>query len=283
MAAGAVNGSRWGVKGAEDLGGGLKAVFNFTGGFNSDSGSAAQGGLLFGRYAYVGFTGGFGEVRLGRSATPFDDVSGSSDAVLDSAIAPMNNVFKSTGYTIRTDNTVFYQAPDFGGISGAISYALGENKTATVDAGSTTSLNLTYAGGPLGVQFAYQTEKATGAATAKEFTRLGATYAFGPAVLKATYGKAGNIGAVSGADATDWQLGADYVMTDTLVLSGSVATSSDNATAGDFTRKGFGLGAKYSLSKRTFFYGGYEADTTTKTGVADAKHSVLAAGVQHRF
>jgi predicted porin len=212
-------------------------------------------------------------------------VSGSSDAILDSALAPMNNTFKSTGYSARQSNMLFYQAPDFGGFSGAISYALGEDKTATTSATSTTSLNLTYAAGPVSAQLGYQVQDVINAVGEgdENFFRLGGTYAFGPAVAKLTYGKAGNIGNVDGADATEWQLGVDYVLSPALVLTGSLAQSSDNAKAGDFTRKGFGLAAKYIMSKRTFLYGGYEADTTTKTNVADQKHSVLAVGVQHNF
>ncbi len=280
---GSVNGSRWGLKGSEDLGGGLNAIFKLESGFNIDSGSSAQGGLLFGRYAYVGFNGGFGEVRLGRIATAFDDVNGAANAVFDANFAPANNVFKSTKYTVRTDNTIYYQSPSFSGFSGAVSYALGENKTATVEAGSIASMNVAYGNGPLAVSAAYQTEKATGAAVALQYARLNAAYTFAPVTLKASYGKAGNVGSVSGADASEWQLGADYAVSAPLLLTASVARSADNAAAGDFVRTGYGIGAKYVLSKRTFVYGGYESDKTAKEAVADVTHSMLVAGVQHRF
>lgn len=289
-----VNGSRWGLKGTEDLGGGLSANFDFQQGFSMDTGAAASATLAFSRQSWVGLAGGFGAVRLGRTTTPYDDVSGASNAALDSVLAPMGSVFKSTGYTSRPNNTIYYQSPSMSGFSGAVSYSLGENKTATVDAGSTVSMNLVYAGGPLGVQFGYQTEKASGAAETTKFTRLGATYAFGPATLKATYGRTQNIvsgtpaTAMAGADATDWQLGVDYAVSPAFMVSGSVATSSDNDTqkaiSTDERRRGFGLAAKYTLSKRTFLYGGYESDTTDRTGaIADSKHSVLAVGLNHKF
>ena len=283
MLSGAVSGSRWGLKGSEDLGGGLKANFKLEQGFNVDSGSAGVAGQAFSRYSYVGFSGGFGEIKLGKTGTAYDDVQGASDAVFDSALSPMNSVFKSTGYAWNPDNTIYYQAPTYSGFSGALSYSLGEDKTAVLGASSTTSLNLTYGAGPLAVNFGYQTEDKNTTADDTSFTRLGAAYTFGPATLKATYGKTSNIGNVNGADATDWQLGADYAVSTALTVSASLAQSADNVTAGDFTRKGFGLGAAYTLSKRTFVYGGYEADTTTKTGLADTKHSVFAVGVQHNF
>jgi predicted porin len=284
---GGVNGSRWGMKGSEDLGGGLKANFDFQAGITLDDGAGTStSATAFSRQSWVGFSGGFGALRLGRTTTPFDDVSGSSNAVFDSALAPANSVFKSTGYSSRQSNMLFYQGPNMGGFSGAISYALGEDKTATTGATSTTSLNLTYGAGPLAVQFAYQNQDVVNAAATSadaNFTRLGASYNFGVATAKATYGKAGNISSVNGADATEWQLGVDYPMSSAMTLSASYARSSDNLVAGDVTRSGYGLGAAYTLSKRTFLYGGYESDVATKTGYLDAKHSVFAVGVQHRF
>jgi len=53
---GNLQGSRWGLKGAEDLGGGLKAIFVLESGFNVNNGMSAQGGRLFGRQAYVGLS-----------------------------------------------------------------------------------------------------------------------------------------------------------------------------------------------------------------------------------
>lgn len=288
---GAVNGSRWGMKGSEDLGGGLKANFDLQAGISLDTGAGTSAvATAFSRQSWVGFSGGFGAVRLGRTTTPFDDVNGSSNAVFDSALAPTNGpvlaVFKSTGYSARQDNMLYYQAPSMGGFSGAISYALGENKTAATSATSTTSLNLTYGAGPVAVQFAYQVQDVVNAvATSADanFTRLGASYNFGAATLKATYGKAGNMASLNGADATEYQLGVDVPMSSALTLSASFASSDDNVTAGDATRSGFGLGAAYTLSKRTFFYGGFGMAKTTKAGFNDATNTVLAAGVQHRF
>ncbi len=51
---GVAQGSRWGLKGAEDLGGGLKAIFTLENGFNSGNGTLGQGGAMFGRQAFVG-------------------------------------------------------------------------------------------------------------------------------------------------------------------------------------------------------------------------------------
>ncbi len=317
LTSGGVNTSRWGMKGSEDLGGGLKANFDFQQGFTLDDGAssslttadgvAAKGvksyPFAFQRQAWVGMSGGFGAVRLGRTTTPFDDVSGASNSLFDSQLSPVNSggglsVFKSTGYQSRPNNILYYQAPSFSGFSGALSYSLGENKTAAASAGKVISLNVTYAGGPFAAQMGYQSEKDTGNAVAVKFTRLGASYDLGMAKLKATYGKAQNFrssisattteGAIvgnpnAGFEATDWHVGVDVPMSAALTLSAGYAKSSDNAAAGDADRDGYGIAAAYTLSKRTMIYGGYGSSTTSKAGFNDSSNSVLAIGVNHKF
>ena len=64
---GSVNGSRWGLRGSEDLGGGLKAIFTLENGFSIMNGTNGQGGREFGRQAFVGLSSDqFGAVTLGR-------------------------------------------------------------------------------------------------------------------------------------------------------------------------------------------------------------------------
>jgi GBP family porin len=64
---GSVNGSRWGLRGSEDLGGGLKAIFTLENGFNIANGNLGQNSREFGRQAFVGLASDqFGAVTLGR-------------------------------------------------------------------------------------------------------------------------------------------------------------------------------------------------------------------------
>jgi predicted porin len=312
---GGVNGDRWGLKGSEDLGGGLKANFNMEGGFSIDSGAQGQG-ALFGRQAWVGLSGGFGALQLGRMTTAIYNVSGTSNAVLDSALAPLSNIGRvndagnaqalvgATGNTLRFNNTVSYSIPAMSGFNATIQYALGENKTNTASADSALGLNATYAAGPVGVQFAYQVESCksagsltgsaacTGGTDDRKFTLLGAEYNFGAAVLKGSYGRATSIAGRSGADSNEYQVGVDVPVSSNLVLTASYAKANDNSTqsavvnaagTGDASREGYGLGAQYILSKRTYIYGGYEADKQTQSNVADYKHSLFAVGLNHKF
>ena len=64
LQSGVMQGSRWGLRGVEDLGGGLQTIFVLENGFDLNTGKASQGGLLFGRQAYVGLSSRYGTVKL---------------------------------------------------------------------------------------------------------------------------------------------------------------------------------------------------------------------------
>lgn len=280
IGSGGVSGSRFGFKGSEDLGGGLKANFLLEQGFSIDTGAQTVGGQAFGRQSYVGLSSAaLGEVRLGKTFTPFDDISGTTTPGFDSALSPTVNVWQSTNYAANPANTVYYASPSFSGVSGAASYSLGENKTAAVSAGKIASFNIKYEGGPVYAGLAYQTEKATGAATSLKFTRLNGSYDLGMVKLLAGYGRV----AAASARITEWQVGADFPVTSALTLSGGYARSKDNAVLGNTKRSGLGLAASYSLSKRTSVYGGVQASKTETTAPATVKANLYAVGVRHAF
>jgi predicted porin len=281
---GGVDTSRFGFKGTEDLGGGLKANFLLEQGFLMDSGATDSTGAAFSRQSYVGFAGNFGEVKLGRMFTAYDDINGVANAVFDSGLSPQNNVWTSEGYVSNPNNSIYYATPNISGFSGALSYSLHENKTNTVDAGYTTSLRAQYEGGPLYAGFAYQTEKADGDAKSHNFSRLNATYDLGVVKLLAGYGFESQDAVVGETQETnEWQIGVDYPVSSTLKLSGGFARSSDNAAKGDQVRSGYGLGASYSLSKRTMVYGGYQSSTKDKIATGDVDTSLVAVGINHKF
>lgn len=289
LESGGVSGSRWGIKGSEDLGGGLKANFVLEQGFAIDTGVAGAG---FNRQAYVGFSGGFGEVKLGNVYTSYDDISGAANSAFDSALSAQNGVWASTGYKSNPKNNIVYGTSNYGGFSGAVSYALGEDAAAGVSASSVTAFNVQYAGGPVYVGLAYQNEQAKGgvAPSSVSFTRLNGSYDFGVAKLLVGYGRtsngafsaAGPVTATQGAEVTDWELGADVPVSAALTLSGGIARSSDNVAAGNASRSGYGFAAAYSLSKRTTVYGGFHSATSTLAGV-DTTGRVTAVGVKHTF
>ncbi|MBN3760476.1 porin [Burkholderia sp. Ac-20365] len=128
VTSGVIQGSRWGLRGSEDLGDGLKAVFVIENGFDASNGKLGQGGLEFGRQAWVGLSGArLGTVTLGRqydprvdfvgplvSATRWSGAFGTHPADIDN----LNNSF-------RINNSIKYKSPSFGGFAFSALYSMG--------------------------------------------------------------------------------------------------------------------------------------------------------------
>lgn len=288
---GGFNTSRFGLKGTEELGGGLKANFLLEGGFDISTGVAnsytnpftgATSSSTFGRQSWVGLSGGFGEIKLGKMWTPYDEVKGTGASAFDAnAFAPANPVWLSNAYQDRPGNSIYYSTPSFSGFSAAGSYSFGENKTAAVDAGKIVSMNIQYAGGPLFVALSHQREEPTDASPTAKFTQVNSSYDFGVVKLLGAYGQTKN---VLGFDKSkEFQLGVDVPLGGALTVSTGFARSKNTLAAGGEAKgTGFGLAAKYELSKRTFLYTGLQLSKNEFAG-AEVKTDTFAAGVQHKF
>lgn len=270
LTSGGVSGSRFGFKGTEDLGGGLKANFLLEQGFSIDSGTTTTG-QAFSRQSYVGLSGGFGEVKVGKMWTAYDDISGATNPVFDSVLSP-TNVWASSGYAANPANGLYYSTPSFGGISGAISTSL---KEATAPATTSTAFHVKYEGGPVYAGLAYQIDKV--GATDTKFTRLNGSYDLGMAKLLAGYGKVAVTGVA--ADVTDLSVGVDVPVSANAVVSAGYASSKAD---GSDRKSSYALGVAYSLSKRTTVYGGLrnDNDAATLAGGVDTRYGV---GVKHTF
>ena len=127
MDSGVTTGSRWGLKGSEDIGN-AKVGFVLESGFNSDDGTSGQNNRLFGREAQVNISGAYGTLYAGRFGSIASD-TGSIGYLGDVSAFP--NAFGivgtqkgSTGTAYdRYDNSLAYQTPTFGGLQGAIMYS----------------------------------------------------------------------------------------------------------------------------------------------------------------
>ncbi|MDP1686150.1 porin [Hydrogenophaga sp.] len=274
---GGFNGSRFGLTGSEDLGGGLKAVFKLEQGFNIDTGTQSVAGSAFGRQAYVGLAGGFGTVTFGNVWSSMDDVIGAGNGAFDAgAFAPLYSMSGSVHntYVDRPRNAIKYASPSFGGLSGSFTYGMDENSAASQDV---VDFQVGYAAGPVGVSLAYQVANNV---TDTKRTLLNGSYDLGVAKLLATYGQV----KTGAAKSTDAQFGVDLPLSSALTLSGSYAQTKDNAFLGDGKRTGFGIAAKYALSKRTFSYAGLvNVDTKNGAGTKTDKYNLYAVGMQHSF
>lgn len=276
VGSGGFNGSRWGVQGSEDLGGGLKAVFKLEQGFNIDTGTQSIAGSAFGRQAFVGLAGGFGTVTFGNVWSSMDDVIGVGNAAFDSSFSPLYSMSGSVhnSYVDRPRNAIKYASPSFGGLSGSFTYGLDENAAVSQDV---VDFQVSYGAGPLAAAFAYQVQNG---ATDTDLTLLNGSYDLGMAKLLASYGQV----KTGSAKSTDVQFGVDVPLSSALTLSGSYGQTDDNAAAGDGKRTGFGVAAKYSLSKRTFAYAGLlNIEAKNSAGAKIDKYNLYAVGLQHSF
>ncbi|MDW3682130.1 porin [Cupriavidus sp. CV2] len=153
MTDGSLTGSRWGIRGAESLGGNLKALFILESGFSPDNGTSLQGGRLFGRTAVIGLEGDFGKIVLGRQFTLAHEVLSSYEALG----FPNNAIvgYQTPNYTgLRYDNTVKY-IKSFGGLQIGATYTFGE-VAGNTSANSATAGSLVYSAGSFEVGGVYQ-------------------------------------------------------------------------------------------------------------------------------
>ncbi|WP_323122912.1 porin [Burkholderia alba] len=149
-------GNRWGLKGSEDLGGGLKAIVQIEGGFNPNTGRLGQGGRLFGRQSFVGLSSPrFGTLTLGRQYDVLTDATWSIGGV-----GYFGNAFSTPGdvdnynATSRTDKTVKYVSPSFNGLTLSGMYALG-GVAGSTGSGQTWGAAAAYKNGGLSVGGGY--------------------------------------------------------------------------------------------------------------------------------
>jgi predicted porin len=284
---GGFNGSRWGLRGTEDLGGGLKANFVLESGFTIDNGNVGNGATMFGRQAFVGLSGGFGAVNLGRQYTAYDDLRGATNNIIDAAtFAPTGDTWQNgiADYANRVNNAISYTSPTFGGFSGRAVMAFGENKSATNSAADNLSLHIKYANGPLVVGYAHQREETTvGAAPVlngedRKYNLLGASYDLGVVKLVGQYNT------VKFGDLKDkeWQLGAQVPVSAAASVLVGYARSKGEGDTVDTKGTGYTLAGLYDVSKRTRLY--VALKNVKIEGVAgETKANTFGVGVRHAF
>src|SRR6478752_6738373 len=124
MQSGVQSGSRWGLRGSEDLGNGLRANFLLESGFLATNGNSAQRRRLFGRAAWMGVSGGFGDLRLGRQTSVSSATLADYDAFLASYLITGAQTALLPYNANRADNTVAYWSPSVGGLRAGVDASL---------------------------------------------------------------------------------------------------------------------------------------------------------------
>lgn len=302
------SGSRWGIRGSEDLGGGLSAVFTLEGGYSGDTGLQGQG-ALFGRQVWAGLRGGFGTFALGRvatfsSGTGSFDMFGAVDPFLTGfGISSLGSTFSSAA-ALRVNNAALWQSPNWGGVRIGAGYSF--NATAAEAAGSGnnnpvifTAVN--YTGGPLFVSVTYDrvsptsAQEATGLTSDQTHIQAGATFDLKFVKLHAAYGKEDNqfalgaTGVTNGADSTSWMAGVTVPIGSAALLASYQKRDGDTLTntigTSNADRRVWSVGGTYSMSRRTNLYASYGdsdgSNSLNNNNTYDTKQITL--GVRHQF
>jgi predicted porin len=301
---GDVTGSRFGIKGQEDLGGGYTAIFKLENGLNPNNGQAQQGGAMFGRQAYVGLSSArFGTLTLGRQYDPtvdtFSNLTAGGTWGGDVSAVPFDG--DNADYDFRINNAIKYVSPTFAGFSGEAMYAF-SNTAGGFAANRVVSAAGQYQNGGWTAVVAYMRidnpgEGTSGALTTgaiftgatQENFDAGIQYNFGRANVAFAYSHvkvgdptgneylSGSLTPANGGTWTSWQFdnfqinGQYYFKPDVwLGASYTYTLGKLDTTAGNYSPKWHqvALTAGYDLSKSTTLYvqGAYQHVQSANTG-----------------
>lgn len=272
--------SRWGLRGTEDLGGGLKAMFQLEAAIEADEGTTTA----FSRQSWVGLSGGFGTARFGKADSIYKDIYDLGNWYNISADSEFNSAKEAyrTGlaaYVARPVNQIRYDTPNLGGFSAGLTYAFDEN---VPGAPEITALGARYRVGKLDVGAAFQEEEQALAINDRKHSTLSGTYDFGVARVSAQYQ---NVKAGDNRKDNEFSLGVSAPLGG-FELSAGYARSKAKDAAGATAAKGsaFALAATYALSKRTRLYGGYlDGEIENAAGTTTRDYRLYAMGIRHDF
>lgn len=312
---GGMSGSRLGFKGVEDLGNGLKAVFNLEWGVEIDQqmglGQTAAGpgsntvtSTTGNRNSFVGLAGGFGTVAAGRMQTAGYDFACSTSPIAGGVFDAYNKVGLSTGVQLlqcggqgRANNAFAYISPSFGGLTlaynhGRVSeYGMAGTPTTRAADYSDAYANLftaKYAAGPVAVNATYSKVTAKDY-LADDIKEMGITGSFnaGVATLYATYQTRKDD--ASGDKDKKWGVAAGIPVGPAGTVAVQYAKS--NMDADEKDSKSWSVAYLHGLSKRTTVYAGYNRVTNDDliarasmiTPTLGGKSSMFGAGLRHAF
>lgn len=263
-----------GVKGSEDLGGGLSAVFVLEHFLRADTGAAGRfdADTFWARNAYVGVGGSVGTLTLGRNTTSLFVQTLIFNAIGDSfGYSPAIRHYFTSG-TVSGDtgwsDSAKYTSPRFGGATFTLHGAAGEG-----NGGRNSGASALYFGGPFAAGLAWQQVEKGAGVTDTTTWQLAGSYDFQAAKLFAQYGTVDDDNANTSADITGLgvavPLGAGKVLLQWGRISPDVGAKRTTTT----------LGYDHNLSKRTDVYVMFMADKIS--GLSTGNNA--SVGVRHRF
>ncbi|MGO4304956.1 porin [Cupriavidus sp. RAF12] len=234
MDSGGMAGSRWGLRGTEDLGNGLKGVFVLESGISADNGTLQQSGRLFGRQAFIGLQkAGIGQLSLGRQYTSmFEALANFSPTAYATQYEP---VVLQSGANFREDNTVKYTG-QFGPVTALAHFSFGTGLALPQTVGVATPI-----GGNGEVPGQFRRDTAYGTAFAYQTGPFGATIGYDQ--WNPTIGTSS--GTIKKA-----VVGASYTWNNTAKIMGGYRWGQNKNAAGTLIQRDdfFWIGANYQVT-----------------------------------
>lgn len=292
QSSGADNGGRWGLRGAEDLGDGMKALFVLESGFNINNGSTGQNGRIFGRQAFVGLSHNeYGSLTVGRQY----------DSVVD-YLGPLSLTGGQYGGTqfahpfdndnlndsFRISNAVKYQSVDYNGLKLGALYAFSNSTSFSNNRAYSVGVSYSYQGLHAAAAYlqvnndvnALSLDATDAGAVAGDWTfaagrqrvwGTGLNYTYGPATAGFVFtqtslndsraisaGQSGVAGGITGLSGTtrfnNYEVNARYAVTPAISLAGSYTYTDGHLAGQNPSWNQFNVQAAYALSQRTELY-----------------------------
>ncbi|AOI56908.1 porin [Burkholderia diffusa] len=288
---GSINGSRWGLRGTEDLGGGLKAIFTLENGFGINNGTLKQNGREFGRQAFVGLAHeSYGSLTLGRQY----------DSVVD-FLGPLSLTGTQYGGTqfahpfdndnlnnsFRINNSVKYQSANYGGLKFGALYGFSNSSDFSNNRAYSVGASYSYMGFNVAAAYMQLNNNInalslaasdpgavagdwTFAASRQRTWGAGLNYTFGPATAGFVFtqtrltdsarisagqsGVTGGIPLTGGTRFNNYEVNGRYALTPAFSLAGSYTYTDSRLDGQTPSWHQFNLQADYALSKRTDLY-----------------------------
>lgn len=282
--------SRIGFRGTEDLGNGLKALFNIEAGVALDNGASDAAGT-FQRRAVVGLQGSFGTITIGREYGPIAAVAQSADPLGHGFYGSTLTGFGTGRLTRRLSNSVNYKSEALSGFTVLAAYSAGERQT-NDPSGSLVGAAVEYKNGPLYLGAGYQQTERLATGDDKEWT-FGAGFTAGAFDFRAAYMEADPEGVNNEFKFTT--VGGVYTAGPNKFYASVHQQKLETGAKGN----GFSLAYSYTLSKRTNLYSSYGRVRNNGRGVfglssaggtfappataLGADPSVFNVGVRHSF
>ncbi|TDG01870.1 porin [Paraburkholderia guartelaensis] len=296
---GVIQPTQWGIKGDEDLGGGTHAIFDLENGFQLSNGALITNGSLFNRKAYVGLSGPWGRLTMGRD---FDFIGETFAMYSNAVITPAGllgwglSSYASGGYIldnrvwgVQVSNAVKYLSPTFGGLSAGAMYAFG-NVAGSLGTNQVMNFIINYSQKNFNGSASYFSQHNEALGANETVWAIGGNYTIGAFQVVANVATAA-LSSSTKPRATTLETGVQYSIRPDVSLSAGYTQQWRNNDLGSANT--FILGADYILSKRTDVYAvgvlghdhAYPAQVEAAFGSPSSSdtQSAVRVGLRHRF